>query len=149
MLITRNCLAALTQRIENLQISKVNSRNKFQNDRDSNFDFHSKSTKQRSHRDDIMSNRINQINNSINENRNDEIAKLLLKRTDEQNNDFKDERIYYNCDEKKHITSKCFKLKQKNSQINIIKNFRQNIQIVVERTSSVRFIIEVFDESKN
>ena len=70
-----------------------------------------------------MSNRANQTNNSINENRNDEIAKLFLKETDEQSSNFKDERIYYNCDEKKHITNKCFKLKQKNFQINAIENF--------------------------
>ena len=60
----------------------------------------------------------------ISENRSDEIAKLFLKEIDKQSNDFKNEKICYNCDEKKHITSKCFKLKQKNSQINVVKNFR-------------------------
>ena len=74
--------------------------------------------------------------------------KLFLKKIDEQSSDFKDEKICYNCDEKEHIISKCFKLKQENSQINVIENFRQNI-IVVERTSSIRFKTEIFDESKN
>ena len=96
-----------------------------------------------------MFDRADQADNSIDENRNDEIARLFLKGTDEQSSNFKDERICYNCDEKKHITSKCFKLKQENSQINVIKNSRQNIQIVVERALSVRLITEVFDESKN
>ena len=71
-----------------------------------------------------MSNRINQIDNSINENRNDKIVRLLPKEIDEQSNDFKNEKIYYNCDEKKYITSKYLKLKQESSQVNIIKNFR-------------------------
>ena len=70
--------------------------------------------KQRSHRNNIMSNRADQTNNSISEDRKDEIAKLFLKRTDEQNNDFKYERICYNYDEKKHIISKCLKFKQEN-----------------------------------
>ena len=149
MSITRDRLATLAQRIKSSQISKTDSKNKSRNDRDLNFEFHSKSTKQRSCRNDTMFDRANQTNNSIDKDRNDEITKLFLKETDEQNSDFKNERICYNCGEKKHITSKCFKLKQKNSQINIIENFRQNIQIVVERAPSVRFIIEIFDELKN
>ena len=149
MSITRNRLVTLTQRIKNSQISKIDSRNKSRSDRDLNFEFHSKSTRQRSHRDDIMSNRANQTDNSINEDRNNEIARLFLKKIDEQNSNFKDEKICYNCDEKKHITSKYLKFKQKNSQINVIKNFRQSIQTVVERTSSIHFIIKIFDESKN
>ena len=48
MLITRNRLAALTQRIKNSQVSKVDSRNKSRSDRNLNFESHSKSTKQRS-----------------------------------------------------------------------------------------------------
>ena len=147
--ITQNRLAMLTQRIESPQAPKADSRNKSQNDRNSNFEFHSKSTEQRSRRDDTKFDRTNQTNNSIDENRNDEIAKLFLKETDEQNNDFKDEKICYNCDEKRHITSKCLKPKQENSQINVIKNFRQSTQAVVERTSSICLIIKVFDESKN
>ena len=149
MSITRDRLATLTQCIINSQILKINSRNKSRSDQNSNFKFYSKSTRQRSRRDDTMFDRINQTNNSIDENRNDEIAKLFLKEADEQSSDFKDEKICYNCDEKRHITSKCFKLKQKNSQINAIENFRQNIQVVVGKASSVRFIIEISDESKN
>ena len=84
-----------------------------------------------------MLDRTNQTGNSINEDRNNEIVKLFLKETDEQNSDFKDKRICYNCDEKEHIASKCFKLKQENSQINAIENFRQNTQIVVGKTPSV------------
>ena len=71
-----------------------------------------------------------------------------MKETDEQNNSFKDARICYNCDEKKHITSKCLKLKQENFQITVIENFRQNIQLDIEKALSIRFITEVFDESK-
>ena len=111
MLITRNRFAALTQRIKDLQISKTDSKNKFQNDRNSSFELHSKSTRQRSRQDDTMLNRTNQTDNLIDENRNDEIVRLFLKRIDEQNSDFKDEKVCYNCDEKKHITNKCFKLK--------------------------------------
>ena len=149
MLITRDRLATLTQRIKSSQVSKIDSKNKSWNDRDSNSRSYSKSTKQRSCRDDTMFSRTDQADNSIDKNRNDEIARLFLKETDEQNSDFKDERICYNCGEKKHITSKCLKFKQENSQINAIKNFRQNIQTVVKRAPSIRFITEVFDESKN
>ena len=49
MSITRDRLAALTQCIKNSQILKVDSRNKFQSNRDLNFEFRSKSTKQRNH----------------------------------------------------------------------------------------------------
>ena len=70
-----------------------------------------------------MFDRADQTNNSIDENQNDEIARLFLKEIDEQSNDFKDERICYNYDKKKHITSKCLKFKQENSQINVIENF--------------------------
>ena len=97
----------------------------------------------------MMFNRANQTDNSIDKDRNDEIVKLFLKEADEQSNDFKDERICYNCGEKKYIANKCFKFKQKNSQINVIENSRQNTQIVVEKAPSIRFITEVFDESKN
>ena len=71
-----------------------------------------------------MSNRLNQTNNSINESRKNKIAKLFLKENNQQNNDFKNEKPYYNCDEKKHITKKYFKFKEKTFQINVIKNFR-------------------------
>ena len=83
MLITRNCFTALTQRIKSSQISKINLKNKSRNDRDLNFESCSKSTEQRSRRNDIMSNRTNQTNNSISENRNNKIVKLFLKGTDE------------------------------------------------------------------
>ena len=149
MSITRNRLAALIQRIKDSQISKADSRNKSRNDRDSNFEFHSKSTKQRSHRDDTMLDRTDQTDNSIDEDQNDEIVRLSLKETDEQSSDIKDKKICYNCDEKEHIISKCLKLKQENFQINVIENSRQSIQIVAERAPSVRLITEVFDESKN
>ena len=149
MSITRDRFAALTQRIKSSQISKADSENKPQNDRDSNFESHSKSTEQRSCWDETIFDRADQTSNSIDEDRNDEIAKLFLKETDEQSNDFKDERICYNCGEKKHIVNKCLKPKQKNSQINVIENFRQSIQIVVGRAPSVRFITEIFDESEN
>ena len=55
--ITKNHFATLTQRIKNSQISKIDSKNKSQSDRDLNFELRSKLTKQRSRRDDIMSNR--------------------------------------------------------------------------------------------
>ena len=124
MLITRDRLTALTQCIKSLQISKTDSKNKFQSDRDLSFEFHSKSTRQHSRWNDTILDQKNQINNSINESRNDKIAKLFLKKTDEHSSDFKNERICYNCGEKKHIISKCLKFKQKNSQINVIENFR-------------------------
>ena len=149
MSITRNRLATLTQRIKNSQVSKADSKNKSRSDRNLSSKFYSKSTKQRSRRDDMMLDWADQIDNSIDEDRNDKIARLFLKEADEQSNDFKNERICYNCDEKKHIASKCLKFKQENSQINVIENSRQSIQIVVGRTPSIRFITEVFDESKN
>ena len=96
-----------------------------------------------------MLDQTDQAGNSIDEDRNDEIVKLLLKEADEQSNDFKNEKICYNCGEKGHIASKCLKLKQKNFQINAIENSRQSIQVVVGKTPSVRFITKVFDESKN
>ena len=54
MSITRDRLATLTQRIKDLQISKTDSRNKYRNDRNLNSEFYSKSTRQRSCRDDTM-----------------------------------------------------------------------------------------------
>ena len=114
MSITRDRLAALTQHIKDSQASKTDSENKSQSDQDLSFEFHSKSTEQRSRRNDTMSNRTNQTDNSIDENRNDEIVKLFLKGVDEQSSDFKDEKGCYNCSEKKHIASKYFKFKQKN-----------------------------------
>ena len=127
MSITQDRLATLTQRIKDSQISKIDSKNKSWNDQDLSFEFHSKSTEQRSHRDDIISNRANQADNLISKNRNDKIARLFLKEINEQSSNFKDEKIYYNCGEKKHIINKCLKLKQENSQINIIENSRQKI----------------------
>ena len=149
MSITRDRFAALTQRIKSSQTSKVDSRNKSRSDRDSSFEFHSKSTRQRSRRDETMLDRANQTDNSIDEDWNDEIARLFLREVDKQSSDFKDERICYNCGEKRHIASKCLKPKQENPQVNVIENFRQSTQVVVERTPSVRFITEVSDESKN
>ena len=52
--ITRDRLAALTQRIKSSQTLKIDSKNKFRNDRDLNFESHSKSTGQHSRRDNIM-----------------------------------------------------------------------------------------------
>ena len=66
ILITRDRFAALTQRIKSLQISKINSKNKFRNDRDLSFESRSKSTKQCSYRNNTMSNRTDQTDNSIN-----------------------------------------------------------------------------------
>ena len=149
ILIIRNRLAALTQRIKNSQTFKIDFENKLQNDRNLNLKSCLKLTRQRDRKNDTTTNWSNQINNSINENRSDEIIKLFLKEADEQNNDFKNKRICYNCGEKRHITSKCFKLKQKSFQINIIENFRQIFQTNIEKASSIRFIIEIFDESKN
>ena len=59
MSIMQDCLAALAQHIKSLQTSKIDSKNKSRNNRDSNFEFRSKSTEQRSRQNDIMSNRIN------------------------------------------------------------------------------------------
>ena len=61
-----------------------------------------------------MTNWLNWINNSINEDQNDKIVKLFLKKIDEQNNNFKNEKICYNYGEKRHIINKYFKFKQKN-----------------------------------
>ena len=83
MLITRNCLATLTQRIKDSQISKIDSKNKFRNDQDLSFEFRSKLTKQRSRRDNTMLNQTNQRDNSISEDQNDEIVRLFLKEIDE------------------------------------------------------------------
>ena len=45
MLIIRDCFATLTQRIKISQISKIDLKNKFQNNRDLSFEFRLKSTK--------------------------------------------------------------------------------------------------------
>ena len=124
--IIRNRLATLTQHIENSQAFKIDFENKLQNDRNLNSKFCLKSIKQRDRRNDTTTNRLNQTNNLINESRNDEIARLFLKETDDQSNDFKNEKICYNCGKKKHITSKCLKFKQKNFHVNVVENFRQN-----------------------
>ena len=114
MSITRNRFTTLTQRIENSQTFKIDFENKFQNDRNSNLKLCLQSTKQRGRKNDIMTNQLNQANNSINEDQSDEIARLFLKKIDEQSSDFKNEKVCYNCGEKKHITNKCFKFRQKN-----------------------------------
>ena len=80
MLITQDRLVTLIQCIKSSKITKTDSRNRFRNNRDLSFEFRSKSTKQRSHRDNTMSNRTDQTDNSISENRNDEIIKLFLKK---------------------------------------------------------------------
>ena len=77
------------------------------------------------------------------------MIKLFLKRTDEQNDNFKKKKICYSYDEKEHIINKCFKFKQENFQINIIENFQQSFHLNVGRTSSIHFITKIFDESKN
>ena len=82
MSITRDRLAALTQRIKGSQTSKADSKNKFRSDRSSSFESHSKSTKQRSRRNDIRLDRTDQTDNSIDEDRNNEIARLFLKEAD-------------------------------------------------------------------
>ena len=56
MLIIRNRLATLTQRIKNLQTFKIDFKNKFQNNRDSNSKFYLKSTKQRDRKNDTTIN---------------------------------------------------------------------------------------------
>ena len=66
--IIQNRLAILIQRLKDSQIFKINSKNKFQNDRDSNFKRRSKSMRQYDRRRNTISNRSNQINNSINKN---------------------------------------------------------------------------------
>ena len=83
MSIIRDRLAALTQRIKSSQVKKIDSKNKFQSDRNLNFELCLKSTKQRSRRNDTTSNRLNQTSNLINKNRSNEIVKLFLKETDE------------------------------------------------------------------
>ena len=54
MLIIRNRLATLTQCIKDSQISKIDSINKFQNDRDLSSEFYLKSMRQRSRRDNTI-----------------------------------------------------------------------------------------------
>ena len=115
MSITQNRFVALTQRIKGSQIFKIDSRNKFQDERNSSFESRLRTTKQRDRRGNTTQESTDSTENSISENRNDEIVKLFLKEADEQNSNFKDERICYNCDEKRHIASKCSKSKQKNS----------------------------------
>ena len=66
--IIRNRLAALTQRIKNSQILKIDSKNKLRSDRDLNFEFYSKSTEQHSCRNDMIFNRTDQTDNSMNKN---------------------------------------------------------------------------------
>ena len=56
MSIIRNRLATLTQRIKSSRTSKTDLKNKFYNDRNLNFKFHSKSTRQHNDRDDSTSN---------------------------------------------------------------------------------------------
>ena len=57
MLITQNRFAALIQRIKNSQTFKIDSENKFQNDRDSNSKFCLKSTRQRDRKNNTTINR--------------------------------------------------------------------------------------------
>ena len=66
--IIRDRLATLTQRIEDSQTFKIDSKNKFQNDRNLSSKFRLKSTRQRDRRNDTTTDRSNQINNSINKN---------------------------------------------------------------------------------
>ena len=73
ILIIRNCLATLTQRIKNFTNFKNRLKRQSQNNRNLSIEFRSKSMKQRDCRNDTTSNRLNQTDNSISENRNDKI----------------------------------------------------------------------------
>ena len=59
MLIIRNRLAALTQRIKSSQTFKIDLRNKFQDDRNLSSKFYLKLTRQRDRRDDTTTNQSN------------------------------------------------------------------------------------------
>ena len=67
----------------------------------------------------------NQFNNK---NCCNKIIHLFLRIADEMNNDLKNDRNCYNCEKKKHIAKNCLEFKQNNFQINVIRNFWQNIQ---------------------
>ena len=77
------------------------------------------------------------------------IIRLFLQIANEVSNDSKNNKNYYNCEKKRHILKNCFELKQNNSQINIVKNSRQNIQQDEQKTLSSRFIIEISNNLKN
>ena len=42
-------------------------------------------------------------------------------------NDSKNDKSCYNCDKKRHFVKNCLEFKQKNSQVNAVKSFRQSI----------------------
>ena len=65
------------------------------------------------------------------------------------NDNSKNNKNYYNCEKKKYIAKNYFKFKQNNSQINVARNFRQNIQQNKQKTFSSRIIIEISNDSKN
>ena len=57
--ITRNRFAAMIQRIKSSQVFKIELKNKFQSERNSNFESRFKKIKQRDCQNDTMQNRSN------------------------------------------------------------------------------------------
>ena len=70
---------------------------------------------------------MKQQNQFNNKNCCSKIIRLFLQIANEMNDDSKNDKNCYNCEKKKHIAKNCFKLKQNNFQINVVKDFRQSI----------------------
>ena len=74
---------------------------------------------------------------------------MFLQIASEANNDLKNDKNCYNCEKKEHIAKNYFEFKQNNFQVNVVKDFRQNIQQNKQKALSLRIIIKVLNDSKN
>ena len=146
---TRETLIALTQRIKNSQSFKNDQKNKIHNDRNlqnkNNFNLR----KKHDNRVEDAKKRTKQQNQFNNENRRNKIIRLFLRIANETSDDSKNDKNCYNYEKKKHIAKNCLEFKQNNSQVNVIKNFRQSTQQNEQKTFSLQTIIEISNDSKN
>ena len=147
MLMTRDAFATLTQRIKSLQLFKYDQKNKIHNDRNflnesdfnlrKRFDNRAENTKKRIKQQDQFIIKIVAVILLVCFNKS-RIKRIMLRKTTE---------IVITVI-KKHFIKNCLEFKQKNSQINVVNSFRQNIYENEQKTFFSRFIIEVSNDSK-
>ena len=77
---------------------------------------------------------MKQRNQFNNENRRNEIICLFMRIANETSDDSKNNKNCYNYEKKEHIAKNCLELKQNNFQVNVVKDFSQNIQQNEQKT---------------
>ncbi len=144
--ITRDAFVALIARVENATILRNNYRNRFQKS-SYKFCFISRNNcfKQKSNK--IVS-RLD-LRNLFQQNRYKDITIFSLQDSSSNNNCTNKIRIYYNCNQQKHISLNCFFFKKKNLQINATVVAKSNISRVTQKILLFRHISEISDNLEN